>query len=318
MLRQPPGDAPLAREIPSTREFELSAVPELGDLVALVARLRAPDGCPWDRKQTLQSVRAYLIEEAHELAAAIDSGDPRLICEELGDLLFQTAFIARLADEAGDFNAVAAVEGIVHKMVARHPHVFGDAAPLDSEDAVLAAWEAGKEAERGPGSVLSGVPASLPALTGAYRLTQKAAGVGFDWPDVAGIVAKIKEELEEVEEVLCQQDAADRGPGSIDRARLEEHLAEEVGDLLFSVANLARRLKIDPEGALARGNLKFRRRFQALEAVFEERGQPLADQGLAAMDEVWEGIKEGERRDRGVSRDPGSRSKVEEPKPADP
>lgn len=257
-----------------------SSPDELEDLVQLVRRLRRPDGCPWDRKQTLASVRAYLIEESHELAAAIDAEDFDELREELGDVLFQIAFIACLAEEQGRFRAADAVAGIHRKMVERHPHVFGDAGPLTTEKEVLAAWEAGK-ADGGKRSVLAGVPPSLPALTGAYRLTQKAAGVGFDWPDVDGVTAKIREELDEVDEVLAAP------PSSSQRARMEE----EIGDLLFSVANLARHLDIDPEVALARGNLKFRRRFEALEGIFKERGEDLVDADLEAMDRVWNEVK---------------------------
>lgn len=258
---------------------------ELKDLVRLIQRLRRPDGCPWDRKQTLSSVRAYLIEESHELAAAIDADDFDDLREELGDVLFQLAFIACLAEEQGRFTAADAVAGIHRKMVERHPHVFGDAAPLETEKEVLAAWEAGKT-DGGRRSVLAGVPASLPALTGAYRLTQKAAGVGFDWPDVDGVTAKIREELAEVDEVLAE-DPTDEAHVAARRARLEE----EVGDLLFSVANLARHLDIDPESALARGNLKFRRRFEAVEETFRRRGEALADVGLDAMDRAWNEVK---------------------------
>ena len=257
---------------------------ELEDLVAMIRVLRAPGGCPWDQKQTLQSVRAYLIEEAHELAAAIDADDTEELKEELGDLLFQAAFIACLAEEQGQFKAEDAVGDIFAKMVVRHPHVFGDAGPLADEDEVLAAWEAQK-ADGGRRSVLAGVPPSLPALTGAYRLTQKAAGVGFDWSDVSDVIAKVREELVEVEEALTVESEEQR------RAQLEE----EVGDLLFATANLARHLKIDPEASLARVNLKFRRRFQAVESVFVERGEVLSEVGLEAMDRVWDQVKEAEK-----------------------
>lgn len=257
---------------------------ELAHLVALVRRLRRSDGCPWDQKQTLGSVRAYLLEESHELAAAIDQQDFDDMQEELGDLLFQTAFIACLAEEEGRFGAADAVRGIYDKMIDRHPHVFGETGPLETEKEVLAAWEAAKTKD-GERSVLAGVPASLPALTGAYRLTQKAAGVGFDWPDVDGVTRKIREELGEVDEVLAEVDDGAR------KARLEE----ELGDLLFSVANLARHLDIDPEGALAKGNLKFRRRFEALEEIFKSRRLSLTEADLETMDAVWDEVKTAEK-----------------------
>ncbi|MEM9594247.1 MAG: nucleoside triphosphate pyrophosphohydrolase [Acidobacteriota bacterium] len=260
---------------------------DLQSLVDLVARLRAPDGCPWDREQALADVRAYLIEEAHELAAAIDSGDPEGLREELGDLLFQAAFIARLADEAGHFSAEDAVAAVHRKMVERHPHVFGDEA-LGDADAVRRAWERRKVESGGPRPLLEGVAPSLPALVGAYRLTQKAAGVGFDWPDAEAVLAKVKEELAEVEEVLPRG-----GAGQEDRNRTE--LEDEVGDLLFAVANLARHLGLDPEATLAKGNLKFRRRFGAVEQALLRDGRTLNDVDLEDMDRLWNEVKRQER-----------------------
>ncbi len=294
-------------------------VSELEDLVALIRLLRAPDGCPWDQKQDMGSIRAYVIEEAHELAAAIDTEDSRAVCEELGDLLFQAAFVACLGEEAGDFRAEDAVQGIYDKMVARHPHVF----PVDERaaaedkpsnvDEVLAAWEAQKSRERarekGSESILSGVPASLPALTGAYRLTQKAAGVGFDWPDVHGVLDKVREELDELEQVLAARATSaagissdsSRGGSASDDSTLDDStlndsaLNEELGDLLFAVANLGRHLKKDPEAALAAGNLKFRRRFEAVEEILRERGESLVDADLERMEEAWQEVKRREK-----------------------
>lgn len=260
---------------------------DLGRLVALVRRLRAPDGCPWDREQTLADVRAYLLEEAHEAAAAIDAGDLEALAGELGDLLFQAAFIARLGEEAGAFTAADAIERSHEKMVARHPHVFGDEELADAA-AVARAWERRKLDEKragdGDGSLLDGVPASLPALTAAYRMTQKAAAVGFDWPDAEAVLAKVDEELAELRAVLA--DGADSA--SADRAR------EEVGDLLFTVANLARKLDLDPEAALAAANAKFRRRFQHVEQGLAERGRRLGEASLAEMDALWDEAKTGD------------------------
>lgn len=253
----------------------------LADLLALVARLRAPDGCPWDREQALGDLRAYLLEEAHELAGAIDSGDWDEILEELGDLLFQVAFIGRLAEEAGAFELHQAVARVHQKMVARHPHVFGGETLADAE-AVRQAWERRKlKEEPGRAALLSGVPNGLPSLLAAYRLTQKAAGVGFDWPDAAQVLVKVEEEIGELKESLS---AADR-----------EKAREEMGDLLFTVANLARKLDIDPEAALAAANLKFRRRFGHVEEGLAERGKTAADASLEEMDELWERAKRQER-----------------------
>ncbi|MFP5284651.1 MAG: nucleoside triphosphate pyrophosphohydrolase [Thermoanaerobaculia bacterium] len=251
---------------------------DLQKLVDLVARLRAPDGCPWDKEQTLENVRAYFLEEAHELAGAIDGGDWQELAEELGDMLFQVAFIARLAEEAGAFRLPQVIDGVHSKMVARHPHVFGDESLADSE-AVRQAWERRKLSEEPQRkTLLGGVPSSLPALLGTYRLTQKAAGVGFDWPDAASVLDKAEEEIAEVREALAE--------GKADQVR------EEIGDLLFTLANLARKLDVDPEAALAGTNRKFRTRFAAVEQGLAARGKTAAEATLEEMDELWEAAKE--------------------------
>jgi MazG family protein len=255
----------------------MSETPDLQKLLDLVERLRAPDGCPWDREQGLLDVRAYFLEEAHEVAGAIDSGDWEELAEELGDMLFQIAFLGRLAAEAGAFRVADVVDRVHQKMVARHPHVFGDEVLADAE-AVRQAWERRKlREEPGRGSLLSGVPGSLPALLGAYRLTQKAAGVGFDWPDAAAVLDKAEEEIGEVREALAQGE--------------KEKVREEIGDLLFTLANLARKLEVDPEAALAAANRKFRRRFAHVETGLAERGKTAAEASLEEMDELWEGAK---------------------------
>ncbi|HYN21424.1 MAG TPA: nucleoside triphosphate pyrophosphohydrolase [Thermoanaerobaculia bacterium] len=254
---------------------------DLQKLVALVARLRAADGCPWDREQTLENVRAYFLEEAHELAGAIDGGDWEELAVELGDMLFQVAFIARLAEEAGAFSLPQVIERVHSKMVARHPHVFGgeDRETLADAEAVRQAWERRKlQQEPGRSTLLGGVPASLPALLGAYRLTQKAAGVGFDWPDSAAVLDKAEEEIAEVREALAA--------GEIKQVR------EEIGDLLFTLANFARKLDVDPEAALAGTNRKFRTRFAAVEDGLAAQGKSAAEASLEEMDELWEAAKE--------------------------
>jgi MazG family protein len=261
--------------------------PDLQKLATLVRRLRAPDGCPWDREQKMGDLRAYLLEEAHETAAAIDAGDPAQLAAELGDLLFQTAFIGVLAEENGDFTLADAIEHVHAKMVERHPHVFGETRLADST-AVREAWERRKLARReaagdaAKASLLDGVAASLPALTASYRMTQKASGVGFDWPDAEQVLAKIDEELGELRAALAS-------PQSTPEAR--DAVREEVGDLLFTVANLARKLDIDPEGALAQTNIKFRRRFAAVEAGLTERGRALGEATLEEMDALWDAAK---------------------------
>ncbi len=255
------------------------AVADIEKLRRLVVRLRSEDGCPWDREQTLDDFRAYLLEEAHETAAAIDGDDRHHLCEELGDLLFQAVFIARLAEEEGAFDLGDAIDGIHAKMIERHPHVFGDHR-LEDAGAVHRAWERSKLARRqasgrDAGRLLEGIPASLPALTAALRMTQKAAGVGFDWTTPAEVLDKVREELAEVEEAI---------EGG-DRARCQD----EIGDLLFAVANLARHLGIDPEAAAAGGNAKFRRRFETVEAAFDDRG--LAEVSLEEMEAAWQEAK---------------------------
>lgn len=250
---------------------------DLQKLVDLVARLRAPDGCPWDKEQTLENVRAYFLEEAHELAGAIDGGDWQELAEELGDMLFQVAFIARLAEEAGAFRLPQVIDGVHSKMVARHPHVFGNETLADAE-AVRQAWERRKlQQEPGRETLLGGVPSSLPALLGTYRLTQKAAGVGFDWPDAVSVLDKAEEEITEVREALAEGKAA--------------QVREEIGDLLFTLANLARKLDVDPEAALAGTNRKFRTRFAAVEQGLAAQGKTAAEATLEEMDELWEAAK---------------------------
>ncbi len=265
---------------------------DIDKLRQLIARLRSPEGCPWDREQTLESVRAYLLEEAHETASAIDSGDRQELRQELGDLIFQAVFIAQLAEEEGAFDLSQAIDAVHIKMVDRHPHVFGDD-KLDDAAAVHRAWELrktqrqepsadatpsdGTQLDTGRRSVLAGIPASLPSLLAAYRMTQKASGVGFDWPDPTAVLAKVREEVAEVEEII-----EDGAP--------QRHL-EEVGDLLFTVVNLARHLKVDPDAALAKANLKFQRRFQTVEADFASRDRHLADATLEELDAAWRNVK---------------------------
>jgi len=277
---------------------------DLARLATLVARLRAPGGCPWDREQTLASVRAYLLEEAHEAAAAIDAGDRDALLDELGDLLFQAAFLGRLLEERDAGALGEALARVEAKMIARHPHVFGGETFADAK-AVADAWERRKARARGagPGSHLDGAAApGLPALLAAYRLGQKAAGVGFDWRDAREVLAKVDEELAELRQELPP--AARRRPRR--GARPEARVAEEIGDLLFAVANLARHLEIDPEAALAAANLKFRRRFSEVERALAARGRNLADATLAEMEAAWARAKRGERSTSGARARAGS------------
>jgi MazG family protein len=254
----------------------------LRELEQLIAILRGPAGCPWDREQELEDLRAYLLEEAHEVAAAIDSGEEQALAGELGDLLFQIVFVTKLGEEAGVFDMTQVIGRIQEKMIRRHPHVFGEETLPDSTS-VRTAWERRKLDAHGK-SILSGVPESLPTLLAAHRMTQKAAAVGFDWPDVESIVAKVHEELEEVQEEMSASDERDN----------KTALREEVGDLIFTVANLARRLEIDPDAALARANQKFKRRFERLEGKLAASGKSLADASLHELDDLWEEVKQVE------------------------
>jgi len=247
-------------------------------LASLMARLRGPEGCPWDRKQTLQNLKVYLIDEAYEVLQAIDAGDPQLLCEELGDLLFQIVFIARLAQEDGSFDLEKVIQGIHEKMIRRHPHVFGHATASTTQE-VLSQWDAIKKTEGKPAptSALSGVPDGLPALYRAYRLGLKAAKVGFDWPGPREVMHKVREELGELERALEKQQT--------DRA------SQELGDLLFALANLARHLGREPEGVLRQANQKFQRRFEMMEQALKARGISPREAGLEQMEQLWEEVK---------------------------
>lgn len=252
----------------------------LDRLRRLVARLRGPDGCPWDREQTLADLRAYLIEEVHEAAAAIDDDDPPALGEELGDVLFLVVFAAELLRERGGADIAQLAAAAEAKMVSRHPHVFGDEKAHDAAE-VRKVWGRRKLAERAPSaSALGGVPASLPALLQSYRMTQKAADVGFDWPEVEGVLAKIDEELAEVREALEE-------PPEVRRERLRA----ELGDLLFTAANLARHLEIDPDAALAGANRRFRERFGRMEEALAGGSRNMADMTLDELNALWDEAK---------------------------
>ena len=255
-------------------------------LVDLMQRLRSPDGCAWDREQTLESLRPFVIEETYEVVDAIDRGDPDALRDELGDFLLEAVFLAQISAERGDFDIVDSLRAIGDKLVRRHPHVFGEQAasgrPPDAGE-VKRQWEQIKaEEERTAGrspSVLGSVPESLPALLRAYRFGKRAATVGFDWPDAAGVEAKVAEELAELADARAHGSAAE--------------IEEEVGDLLFAVANLARHLEVDPESALRAANRKFSARFAALEARLRERGVALREATLDEMEAEWARVKAG-------------------------
>jgi nucleoside triphosphate diphosphatase len=259
----------------------------LGALLELMARLRDPQrGCPWDLKQSFATIAPYTIEEAYEVADAIERNDPKHLREELGDLLFQVVFHARMAEERGWFDFAAVARSIHEKLVRRHPHLFAGAA-LALED-LPRVWEQQKAQERaaaagGTAAVLAGVPAALPALARAAKLGRRAARVGFDWPSATEVRAKVLEELEEINSAL----AATRTAG----ADGEAALAEELGDLLFAIVNLSRHLHVDAEVALRAANRKFERRFSRMEELARARGLPLEGLSAAAWDVLWREAK---------------------------
>jgi nucleoside triphosphate diphosphatase len=254
-------------------------------LIAIMAALRSTDGgCPWDLAQDFASIAPYTVEEAYEVADAIQRADWGDLRSELGDLLFQSVYHAQMAREAGHFSFDDVVTGICDKMIARHPHVFGDAA-VRSADEQTAAWEAQKAQERGAVRVLDGVALGLPGLTRAVKLQGRAARVGFDWPSTDQVVAKITEEAAELVEARDQLTAVE--------------VEEEFGDLLFVMANLARHLNVDPEAALRAANAKFTRRFQRIEDFLAEAGRVPAQSDLAEMDALWNRAKAEEKSTKG-------------------
>ena len=250
----------------------------IAELRAVMHRLRAPGGCPWDAEQTHESLIPHLIEEAYEVAEAARSGDMAHFKEELGDLLLQPVFHAEIASESGAFTLDDIARGITEKLIRRHPHVFGDASVKDSEG-VLTQWEAIKRQEKGGQKQphLHGISQGLPALMRAQKLQKKAAKVGFDWPDAMPVLEKIEEEANEIREAVANADAA--------------ATIEEVGDLLFTVVNLARKLGVDAETALAAANSKFEKRFGQMESRIENSGRQLGQLSLQEMDAVWDEVK---------------------------
>jgi len=258
----------------------------LDRLVAIMDRLRDPGGCPWDREQTLHTLSPYFLEEAYEVVDAISGDEPAKLCEELGDLLLQIVFVTRIAREKDWFDLDDVCESISEKMVRRHPHVFGDREVADSTE-VLQNWEEIKRDERSgtdSSSVLDGVPNSLPALLKAYRMTEKAAAVGFDWRKPADVMVKMHEEMAEIEEELVKGEAS-----------ANERVRAEMGDVLFVMANLARHLQVEPETALQGTNSTFMRRFKAMEELAEAKGRDFRDMDLAEQDDLWEEVKKEEQ-----------------------
>lgn len=255
---------------------------KFADLVRVMARLRAPGGCPWDRKQTFDTIKSYLLEETYEVMDSIDRRDWPGLAEELGDLLLQPVFFAEMAAEQELFTIADSLDAINQKLIRRHPHVFGDAIADTPEDVKLR-WDEIKKTEKAaqgavPSSILDTVPRNLPALVEAEKVSKKAVGVGFEWPDIEGIIDKLQEEAAELAQARETAEHA--------------HIEHEIGDLLFTLVNLARFLKVDPEQALRKTTARFRNRFAFIE---RHAGEPLESTPLERMEELWQEAKRGEQ-----------------------
>ena len=264
---------------------------QLARLLEIMARLRDPEtGCPWDVKQTFETIAPYTIEEAYEVSEAIASGDRNKICDELGDLLLQVVFHAQIATEEDSFAFEDVAKQVSDKMVRRHPHVFGDLSAAD-EQVVKQNWEAIKQAERAAASsgqsssILDDITSTLPAMVRAAKLQKRAASVGFDWPDISAVIKKMHEEIDELEQVLT------------DTPQEKERLQDEIGDILFVASNLARKAGLDPETALLGCNRKFERRFRFIEKQLSCQNRLLGDASLEQMEELWQKAKKHENSD---------------------
>ncbi len=252
--------------------------PDFQDFVGVIARLREPDGCPWDREQTYQTLKRFVLEEAYEVLEAVDAGEPRQLCDELGDLMILVLMYARFAEEDSDFDIRDVIANVVEKLVRRHPHVFGDVT-ADTSEEVLKNWERIKRAERPEReSVLDGVPASLPALMKATEVSKRVVRVGFEWPALDDVFGKLEEEIRELRVAVAAGDP--------------EQQHAEIGDLLFTVANVARWLKVDPEEALRGMVARFATRFREVERLAAQAGKPLGEMGIDELDALWDQAKQ--------------------------
>ncbi len=283
---------------------EPAAKSRMRELLGIMQRLRAADGCPWDRAQSFASIAPYTIEEAYEVADAVERGDMRHLRDELGDLLFQVVFHAQIASEANQFDFEAVAGAICDKLLRRHPHVFGASGPLTPAEQSVA-WEEIKAAERGAANAehshLDGVPPALPALMRAYKLSKRAARVGFDFEHASQTADKVAEELAEVRAAAAQSALANIAPANGAHANgahasvgPSPEIFEEIGDLLFAAANLARKLDVDAEAALRSANAKFERRFRGMESLAAQRGAVFADLNLESQERLWQEVKRGE------------------------
>lgn len=260
-------------------DFQLKDCYDMQDLLSIMRLLRAPGGCPWDAEQTHESIRKNLIEETYEVIEAIDKNDKELMCEELGDLLMQVVFHAQMEDEAGTFDFNSVTDGVCKKLIERHPHIFGEV-KVSGVDDVLTNWDAIKRKTKGQkttGDSMLSVPRELPALMRATKLQKKAADVGFDWNDVSGALDKVAEETAELRAAIENKDSV--------------NMAEELGDILFSVVNVSRFIKVDAEEALTAASDKFLARFVEVEKLAKERGIDMKEASLEELDALWDEVK---------------------------
>jgi len=250
-------------------------------LVDIMARLRGPGGCPWDHEQTIRSLRGFVLEETYEVLDAIDNDDHATLRGEIGDLLFEGVFLAQIESEAGHFTVADSIGDVADKLIRRHPHVFAAAEGVDTPGKVVEQWEQIKAREQSDAgrkrALLTGIPKSMPALLRAHEIGTRVAAVGFDWAKTEDVVGKIEEEVTELREAIAHEG--------------HERAEEEMGDLLFSIANLARKLGIEPESALRKANEKFTKRFAAVEETFERQGMSVHEATLGEMEEVWGQVK---------------------------
>jgi MazG family protein len=261
-----------------------SAGDKFEKLVSIMARLRAPDGCPWDREQSFDTIKPFLLEETYEVMEAIDARNWAELADELGDLMLQSVFFAQMASEAGHFRIEDSLDAINNKLIRRHPHIFGDSEANTAED-VKKRWDEIKVEEKkakgeSPKLLLESIPRSLPALVEAAHISSRAAGAGFDWENAEQVLGKLEEELHELHE--ARRDAS------------HDEIEGEIGDILFVLVNLARFMKVDPEQALRRSNAKFRRRFGHVETQLQSRGKGFSDSNLKEMEELWQDAKRKE------------------------
>ncbi|QDT93780.1 Nucleoside triphosphate pyrophosphohydrolase [Gimesia algae] len=303
---QPAGPIGSGAPLPGTPPDYSILTPAFEKLCDVIARLRSPEGCPWDREQTLESIKPYTLEETYELLEAIDSGNDEHIIEELGDLLLQIVLDAQIAADEGRFDLTHVVDRLTQKMIERHPHVFGNVA-AETPDEVRRNWDQIKEQEKQRSSIFDGLPAALPALARASRVAEKAAKVGYDFPQRDMLFDKLREEIQELADEIFPDGQIPHTPATVEadivadtelsdpelRARVEG----ELGDILFVVANIARRWKINPEEALRKSNSKFQQRVQKIEQELERAGGSIQNASLQEMEQIYQAVKLQEKQD---------------------